>query len=224
MRTLLLFFLLLMVTNLPASPARALDGYLAIYATWNGLTGHAGFAVDTYQIRVKEVNGKTIEDTVATGKLLYFDLWPKVDNFALYSGANVEAKYFQLPQSTSEKPITVASLLAKGIPHREGYPVDGLIRIPAGPHTTLKLTRMLEQQIAQNKPFNTLHHNCADFAEAAATYLLKTDLDAEEDIFFFRSTTPNRLYAAVAAQPGVRIIRDAGGKVAGSFVSERIVR
>src|ERR1044071_162622 len=46
--------------------------YIVIYATADGRTGHAGIAIDNYQVHI--LGDK--EDTVADGTLTYFDLWP----------------------------------------------------------------------------------------------------------------------------------------------------
>lgn len=214
---------ILFAVNL-ALQARPADVYLVIYATWNGHTGHAGIAMDTYKIVVRQKGNVEVQDTVATGKLVYFDLWPLQDNFALYSGRDVSPHYFRLPMSSSEAPITPASLMNSGIPHREGYACDGLIRIKASPTQTEALVRFLDQQMELQKPFNTISYNCADFAEKALEYVIHSDIQADEEVFLFQSTTPNRLYQVCAGLPQVTVLKDPGTKVNGSFVSERILR
>jgi hypothetical protein len=78
------------------------DVYVVIYATTETKTGHAGVAIDRYQIQRRDVtvSGVTAEraDTVRTGSLTYYDLWPKDDVIPkTLTFQKVEPQYYKLP-------------------------------------------------------------------------------------------------------------------------------
>jgi hypothetical protein len=198
--------------------------YVVIYATHGGKTGHAGIAVDQYEVRVRDVRGGVRYDTVRTGRLVYFDVWPERDRFNKERlNEPVPATYFRLPASSAEPPITVGSLLRRGIPHEEGYACDGLLRLVTTPQQDAALVRYLQSVRDRNALFHAWEFNCADFVEGAVEFLIGRDLDADETIFLKKATTPNRLYRAVAALPGVVVIKDAAALVQGSFFAERLI-
>jgi len=209
-----------------ASPVAPTHVYLVIYTTCGGETGHAGLAIDRYDILVSDCSacpGKVRYDTVKTGRLVYYDLWPVEVSYSFDSVFVDKApRYFKLPSSSSEKPITVTSLLAKGIPHEKGYSCDGLIRIPGTPESDGRLERFMDRLITRNRMFNAVYFNCADFVKTGLEYLLNTDLPAEENIADFQITTPNRLYQVVRELPGAEVIKDAGPSAQTPFLEGRI--
>ena len=151
------------------------DVYLIFYATLNGESGHVGIAIDKYYIRIKD--GMDVEyferyDTVASGYLTYYDLWPKNEYYnKSLSNSNVEARYCKLPRASWEDDISLQTIYYKGIPQNKGYPCDGIIRIKTAPWQDYDLIEYLDSIVIENPPFNVRNNNCADFAEQAIEYL-----------------------------------------------------
>jgi hypothetical protein len=206
-----------------------LNVYLIYYATVNGETGHSGIALDNYNIVSveKEKKGLVVSsyDTVKTGALTYYDLWPKEDYFdkKLIRSDKV-ATYYKLPRATWEPEITVHSLMSKGIPHKEGYPVDGLIQITTAPYQDKLVRIFLDSLITSDKPFNAIQYNCSDFVEQAVEYLIKKDISAKEFILYGFSTTPNKLFKKTAELKGCKVIKDPGKLTNGIFLIERVLK
>lgn len=204
--------------------------YLVFYATANGKSGHTGIAIDNYKVIAKDTfNEKneriTTYDTISDGTLTYYDLWPKKDHFnALNVDDDVPAKYFKLPAASWENRITVNSLITKGIPHEEFYPVDGLIKIPSTPKKDNDLKTTLDHVILKKKPFNVRTFNCSDFVKIAIEKHCNCTINAKESIVFKLSTTPNKLYQEVLKLKGITVIKDAGDKANGSFTMERLLK
>ncbi len=203
------------------------DVYVIIYATHDGKSGHAAIAVDKYTVKIRDCSscpGKVSYDTVRTGELLYYDLWPIDDRFnkeRLFD--NVSAQFFRLPASSAERPISISSLKYRGIPHEENYPVDGLLRIPTSPQKVEKLKEYLDNLISRDTTFNAVHFNCADFVELGLEYLLKKDIWVDERVLFVYATTPNRLYQVLEKMEGIEVLKDPGELINGSFLYERIL-
>lgn len=202
--------------------------YVIIYATHDGKSGHAGIAVDKYDIKVadcKNCPGGIRYDTARTGELVYFDLWPEKDRFNKDRlNESVQPHYFRLPASSAEPAITAASLIIDGIPHEQGYPCDGLLKINTTPTQDYQLIQFLDSLIAENRLFNAWTYNCADYVERAVEYVLGQDIDADEKIAWTSATTPNRLCKAVMSLDGIKVIKDPGKLVNGSFFEERILK
>lgn len=102
--------------------------YVVIYATIDGKTGHAGLAIDKYNILVYDINndksGYYKYDTVKIGSLCYFDLWPEIDHFGVFTtGKNIKPIYYKLPQSTFNEDLTVNTFYYKGIPKSKANPL-----------------------------------------------------------------------------------------------------
>jgi hypothetical protein len=223
----------LLLTALGSGPARA-DVYVVIYATTQSKTGHAGIAIDRYQIQRTDVaaGGTTTEraDTVRTGRLTYYDLWPKDDAIPrALTFREVTPQYYKLPGGSSEREITVESLETRGVPHKEGYPCDGLVRISTGAASDFSLGRYLDGQLERNRPFDAWRFNCVDFVLLALQPVLGTRLDAREPVLVRRAATPNRLYRALRALArsegirGIEILKNADKVTQGSFWDERMV-
>lgn len=223
-----LLFALLAGAGFTASFAKTSDVYFIFYATIDGKSGHAGIAIDNYKIRVRDVYNEknqliSVYDTLKNGTLTYYDLWPLKDDFdAITVNKAQEPKYFKLPSASWEDDITVNSLLEKGIPHEEGYPVDGLVRIPTTPRKDYEMYRFMQKQIDANKPFHPRDFNCADFVEIAIEKTCNCPIEAKEYVFFKYTTTPNKLYQKIAALPNVVILKNGAGKAKGSFTTERL--
>ena len=201
--------------------------YIIYYATRDGKTGHVGIAVDTYRIlyRQAEKDGKTIEveDTVATGELNYFDLWPREDEFDVFATVkDIPATYYRLPASSTEE-ITVNSLMDKGLPHKERYACDGLLKIPASWSQQEMIIQFLDSLIQSGRDFNAQKFNCTDFVRLALERLLHQKIDATEFIFVGRSSTPNKLYRELRKIPSVEVVKNADQLAKGSFLKERIL-
>lgn len=206
------------------------DVYYIFYATINGKSGHAGIAIDNYKIIVKDIldeNNKKISvyDTIRTGTLTYYDLWPEKDEFnALNVDKDVPAKYFKLPAASWENPITITSLLRQGIPHEEDYPVDGIIQFKSTPQKDDQLRKYIEGIIAKNKSFNVRTFNCADFIEISIEKHCNCTITADESIFMKQSTTPNRLYQELSKLKSAIIIKDGSEKAKGTFTMQRLLK
>jgi hypothetical protein len=199
-----------------------------IYATTESKTGHAGIAIDRYQIQVTDLMAGGVRaeraDTVRTGQLVYYDLWPKDDVIPrALTFRPVEAQYFKLPGSSSEREITVESLRTRGVPHKEGYACDGLIRVPTGPAADFALGRYLDRVLEQKKPFDAWRFNCVDFVLLGLKRVLRASLDVEEPVVVRRAATPNRLYRALRALTGVEVVKNADRVTGGSFFEERLL-
>ncbi|CAL2102219.1 conserved exported protein of unknown function [Tenacibaculum sp. 190130A14a] len=226
--TILLFSMLLSLCfNSYASKS---DVYFVFYATINGKSGHAGIAVDNYKTVVKEYRNEKNElvrkyEKLKTGTLTYYDLWPEKDDFnAQNVDKDVKAKYFKLPKATWEERITVNSLITKGIPHEEHYPVDGLLKISSTSSSDEILKNYIEELIDENKAFNVRTFNCADFVELIIEKLCACEIYAEEAILFRKSTTPNKLYKAIEQLRNTSILKDGSKKAEGSFTLERLIK
>jgi len=202
------------------------DVYVVIFATHNGKTGHAGIAIDNYQILnyEKEIDNQVVNryDTTKVFTLTYFDLWPKSDSKSTLL-QTLPAEYNLLPGSSSEPAITVESLINKGLPHRNGYLADGILKIKTTPTQDFFLKEFIKQLIDEGLPFNTRTHNCTDFCLQCINYLTDWDITAKELILTKRSNTPNKLYKALVKKSEVEIEKDAGRLVRGSFMRERVI-
>lgn len=201
--------------------------HVIIYATCDGKTGHAGIAVDEYLIKIRETvkGGKTEyrADTVATGYVRYYDLWPKNDDYKVNYDRDVASTYYQLPSSKWKGLLSVKTLADQGVPHKEGYPSDGIITLRTTPKDDLQLEGFLQQRSDSGKPFNAMRYNCCDFVTEALVFLFGRPLNARELIFKTLTSTPNRLYKVLAKWPEAEVVKDPGNKVDGSFVQQRII-
>ncbi len=206
------------------------DIYFIFYATIDGKSGHVGIAVENYKIIVKDYydeNNKRISvyDTIKDGTLTYYDLWPVKDDFDASSvNKDYKPRYYKLPAASWEDNITVYSLLEKGIPHEEGYPVDGLLQLPSSPAKDYEIKENIEREIDKNRPFNVRQFNCADFVALIIEKICRCTINAEEYIFFRLSTTPNKLYKEVAGLNTVKVIKNGSEKAKGSFTMERLLK
>ncbi len=202
------------------------DVYLVLYATHDGRTGHVGLAIDQYRIRVidcADCSSGFRYDSVATGELTYFDLWPATDELSFqFLFRTVQAHYYRLPTGSAELPITVSSLLRLGLPHAMEDSCDGLLRLPTTPTRDFELVEFLQAKIDENEPFSTYDHNCADFAAAGLSVALERPIEARERVLTRLATTPNCLWRTVAALAGTRVLRDPGSQVLGSFDGQKI--
>ncbi|MEO5562436.1 MAG: hypothetical protein ABIR18_03355 [Chitinophagaceae bacterium] len=206
-----------------AGNKHAADVYIIYYATAEGKTGHVGVAMDTYKIIYKEQAGALISDTVNTGELVYYDLWPNEDNFSVKkTGKNIPAVYFKLPMSSTDE-ITVNTLYDMGIPHREHYPCDGMLQIETSWEQDQWMIHFLDSTITANRDFNAKKFNCADFVRIPVEKLLDTRLRSREFIGTGWSTTPNKLYQQLRKLDNVKVIKNADEKATGSFLGQRVV-
>lgn len=206
-------------------PARA-DVFLIYYATYQGKTGHVGLAVDNYRILIREEmrNGRkhVIEDTLATGELTYYDLWPREDSFSLFNTTrDLPAAYFQLPVSSTEE-ITLNQLYDRGIPHKEYYPCDGILRISTRWREDDRLREIMDSLARANRPFNARTFNCTDFVIVALEELMQIEIRAREFVLVGMVSTPNALYRELRKMKEITIVKNADAKCGGSFVRERI--
>ena len=211
-------------------PVMHANVFVVFYATYKGKTGHAGIAIDRYDVFVRDVIKDDIEysvnDTQATGNLVYFDLWPKGDAFIRsHLKKELEPKYYQLPRASTDAKITVRSLLAKGLPHKEFQPVDGLIEIETRPFQDNALITFLEELSAAEKCFNAQLFNCTDFVCAGLTQLSGKKFSAKEAVLFSKFSTPNQLFKKLEDTRTfkVNIIKHPGKEMEGSFFSQKII-
>ena len=228
MRNLLIIFILPFLVGKGFAQGNSSPNiYIIYYATQGGKTGHVGIALDNYRIIYREIEeeGKKveIEDTLASGELSYFDLWPREDEFDVFATIrDVPAAYYRLPVSSTEE-VTVNSLLDKGIPHKERYACDGLLRIPSTWRNNQMIIHFLDSLIESGRDFNALNFNCTDFVRLALERLWGEEIDATEFVFVGRSSTPNKLYRELRKDTRVEVIRNADKLAAGSFMKERVL-
>ena len=210
----------------PQVQGKSDDVYLVYYATYGGKTGHVGLAIDKSEVRITDCAacpGGVRYDTVRTGELVYFDLWPARENYSysFFFGA-VEPEYYRLPSGPTAPPVTVRSLLDRGIPHALNREMDGLARIPTTPTRDLQTVAYLQAIVDEARPFDLYDFNCSDFALTGLERLLGPLAGTDEPVLTRRATTPNRLWRSVAAHPRVVVVRDPGARADGSFNAERI--
>jgi len=218
---------LILATACDRLRAEPSDIYLVVYTTKTGHTGHVGIAVDNYKILVRDtvVSGvvTTLYDSVKTHTLTYFDLWGPADISLDEHSKDLPARYFTLPRSSSEQPITVDYFLTEGLPHSYDYPCDALIRIETGPSTDFRL-KEIASMIQRERPyFNSRQFNCTDFVLTCLNQLLDMKLKALEWIPFSWSSTPNKFYRVVVSSLNVDILKAPGSEVNESFFKERVV-
>lgn len=202
------------------------DAYLVLYATHDGQTGHVGLAVDKQRITIadcQECPGGVRYDTVKTGELLYFDIWPASDDYTYsFFFGSVPAHYYRLPNNTTARPITISSLTQVGLPHALEGSCDGLLQIKTSAAEDRELIHFLQSVIDTDRPFNLYEHNCTDFVLNGLKKIRSDIPAAEELVLARRATTPNKLWYALAGLPKTAILKDPGTKTAGRFNSQRI--
>ncbi|HET6225495.1 MAG TPA: hypothetical protein VFF27_04385 [Bacteroidia bacterium] len=221
---LLIIFMMGCISLLPANV------FVIFYATHKGKTGHTGIAIDRYDIyvydRVQNNELYSVNDTQSTGNLVYFDLWPKSDAFIRkHLKRDLEPSYYRLPRTSGDAPITISSLLSKGIPHKEGQPVDGLVEIETCPYQDFQLITYLQEVADAEKCFNAQLFNCTDFVCKGLTIITGKKFSAKERVLFSRFSTPNRLFRNLehSKQLETHILKHPGEQMQGSFLAQRIV-
>lgn len=217
----------LLLTLSVCALANRQDVYIIIYATHKGKTGHAGIAIDKYKTIYRDVqrgdSAITIEEKVKTNELQYFDFWPDDDKFdKLRTSESIPGLYFKLPENLFEE-ITVNSLVDKGLPHKENYPCDGLLRIRTSAQEDSCLAKIIDSTIASNRLFNVRQFNCTDFVLVPLQHLLKKKIAVKEFIPFAFSSTPNRLYQRLIKMKEVEVLKNADTKTRSSFIKERVL-
>jgi hypothetical protein len=194
--------------------------YVIVYATLNGKTGHAGIAVDNYDI----ITSGTEEDTVSNGTLTYFDLWPSKDDFGLFSfSKNQEAIYYKLPNGIWSAPITISLLYDQGIPHRESYPADAILKLATRPFQDFALNAHLDGIMEARKIFNPRFYNCTDFVNEAIRFIRGKKLRVKEFIPFSFTATPNKLCRKLIRLSETVVIKSPDSRIDGSFFRERVL-
>lgn len=212
----------IIVVALPAVSQSSV--YVVYYATCKGKTGHIGIAMDNYSVWVKEnnENGLASFDTVASSELTYYDLWPDEDYFSITNtGRDIPAVYYKLPVASQEK-ITLNKLYYQGIPHKEYYPADGILKISVSWQQNFWLNKILDSLAASNRIFNARKFNCTDFIRLSLEQFLNMPLKSSEFVGLGWSTTPNKLYRKLKSLPGIVVVKDAGNKANGTFLGQRV--
>ncbi len=206
--------------------AGSTDVFIVYYATSKGKTGHMGIAVDNYRIVFKQGHGTAengAPDTVKTGELTYYDLWPDDDDFRVsHIKQDMKAVYYKLPVSSTGS-ITINSLYDEGIPHKEHYPSDGLLRVRTSWDEDRKMIRLLDSLVESAHPFNATGFNCSDFVRLPMERLLGSSLHGKEFVLTGWSTTPNKLYRELRKQPRVEVVKNADQKAKRSFLGQRVL-
>jgi hypothetical protein len=225
----LILLLLICAAYLPTSASQhnVTDIYLVIYATYKGKTGHAGIAMDKYKIVYREVRTEAgiiwKEDTVKTGELVYFDFWPSEDYFnKVRTAKDIPGTFYKLPEKIFDE-ITLNSLISTGIPHKEHYPCDGLLRIITTAAMDYQVLRLLDSVVAQARKFNARRFNCTDFVLLPLQLAMHQKIKAREFVPVSFSSTPNKLYRRLRNQKGVEVLKNADRRTAGSFIGERVL-
>ncbi len=219
-----------LILLLSVAPALHANVFVIFYSTYKGKTGHAGIAVDRYDVFVRDqiYNNETyaVNDTQTTGNLIYFDLWPKSDAFIRgHLKRDLEPSYYQLPRSSNEQKITVSTLLSKGLPHKEFQPVDGLIEIETRPFQDDRLVSFLTELSEAGACFNAQLFNCTDFVCRGLTVLTGKKFTAKEVVLFSRFSTPNALFKKLEHTEVfiTHILKHPGKEMEGSFFTQKII-
>lgn len=216
MKTLIQAFILVLF-----SLAAHADIYVVFYITQNGKTGHTGIAIDNYNIIVRDNES----DTIKTNTLTYFDVWPERDEFTLFDFARDQKPlYYQLPNAIWSSPITIASLYDLGIPHREHYPCDAILKLRSKPKQDFLLLTFLKSELSSTRRFNPRFYNCSDFVLKALNFHTNEKIRAKEFIPFSLATTPNKLYRVLTRRSDIKAIKKAPNTVNRGFVRERILK
>ncbi len=204
------------------------DIYIVIYATQEGFTGHAGIAVDNYDIFVIDewVDGqlKVKYDTVANGTLTYFDMFGPQDIRWEQFKDNLQAHYNKLPKSSAEEKITPTYLVTRGLPHKYNTPCDALLRITTNALADFELIDKIELITRKNKYFNPSFFNCTDFVLECLKAHDGRSLDARENMIFAKASTPNQLYHELIKQDNIKVIKKPGESIDASFFKEIIFK
>ncbi|HYF70461.1 MAG TPA: hypothetical protein VD884_20130 [Ohtaekwangia sp.] len=214
---------LLLATSLILAAALPSSGhvYIIIYATLNGKTGHAGLAIDNYNI----IEKNETQDTVKLNTLTYYDLWPGKDGFGLFEfNKDHHPVFYTLPNAIWSSPITVNSLYDQGIPHREYYPSDAILMLRTTPTADYDLREYIEHIIETKTIFNPRFYNCSDFVLDGINYVTGLQLKAKEFIPFSFTTTPNKLCRRLVAFKNIDIIKSPPQKITRSFFRERVLK
>ncbi|MEM1119286.1 MAG: hypothetical protein AAGJ18_02490 [Bacteroidota bacterium] len=204
------------------------DIYVIFYTTKDGRTGHVGIAVDNYDIYVNEdadhIQHITTYDTVKFGYLTYYDLWGPTDLDYQDMNKRSKARYYKLPRSSAEAPITVDYFLTKGLPHSYDYPCDAVLKIKTQPKEDYDLKDSLAAIMEQYNYFHPMQYNCTDFVIKGLATHWQEKIDAKEFVFFAKSSTPNQLYLELSKRPDIEIIKKPGNEIYQSFFKERILK
>lgn len=203
--------------------------YVVFYMTHDGTTGHVGIAIDNYKVIVhnQELDGMVFrkEDTVITGDLSFYDLWPEEEVRYGRFNKNTAPYYFKLPRTTAEPKITVESLLYRGLPHRYRRPCDALVSIKTTAKEDAELLDYIHQLSERRPYYNARKYNCADFVRLCLRKILKRKIKAREFVPMSMISTPNKLFLKLKKMPKqVGVLRDPGDKANGSFMKERILK
>lgn len=202
------------------------DIYVILYATYQGKTGHIGLAVDEYKIIVKDINKQMSLykiDTIKTGYLKYYDLWPKNERFKLALSNNQEPKYYKLPSYQINNLISLKTLVEEGIPHKEQYPADGILSKKTKCMDDFIFTSHIERLINENKPFNAVYYNCTDFVIECLQRVINNLYVETEIIFTYAVNTPNNLFRSLWKIANFDLIKNPSNKINGSFFNDRII-
>ena len=226
MKNLLLHIAICIVLSANAAIANV---YVVFFMTEKGTTGHVGIAIDNYKVLVQESAENGLEqrklDTISTGSLTFFDLWPEKDVPYGRFNKNTRPWYFQLPRTSAEPKITVESLLYSGLPHRYRHPCDALVQISTTPQQDAELVAFIEQLTQKRPYYNARKYNCADFVRLCLGKVLNKQIKAKEFIPVSWVSTPNKLFKKLKKMPEpVLVLRDPGSKADGSFFVERILK
>lgn len=214
---------LLLVTSLILTASLPSTGhvYIIIYATLNGKTGHAGLAIDNYNI----IENNEIQDTIKRNTLTYYDLWPGKDDFGLFEfNKDHHPVFYTLPNAIWSSPITVTSLYDQGIPHREHYPADAILMLRTTPTADYALRSYMNHIIETKTVFNPRSYNCSDFVLDGINHVTGLQLKAKEFIPFSFTTTPNKLFRRLSAVKDIEIIKPAPEQISHSFFRERVLK
>jgi hypothetical protein len=220
MKTIIAYTTLLLILCMQSMHCYA-NIYIIIYATKNGKTGHAGVAFDNYQVVVSE----TRQDTLQTGTVTYFDLWPSNDEFGFFDySRNQKAQFYKLPNSIWSKSLTIEMLASKGIPHREHYAPDGVFMIHTSATRDFKIMRELDKIMEEQEFFNPRYYNCSDFVNDALQQVLGGKLRIKEFIPFTFTSTPNKLCRKVLSVENIVVLQMPGDIIHRSFFRERVLK
>ncbi len=197
------------------------DVYLVYYATVGEKPGHCGVAIDNYQFIANSID---TYDTVKTNTLTYYDLWPEKDLHSFNDHhSDQQPHYYRLPEASWQKAITLKSLTNRGLPHKKGYPCDGMLKLSTSPQNDWRLICFMDSVLLEQKAYNTRHFNCSDFSKIAFENVLDKKIDASEFVLTGFSSTPNKLFKQLSKEEGVELLKDPGEKADGTFLKLQIL-
>jgi hypothetical protein len=95
---------------------------------------------------------------------------------------------------------------------------DGVIKIVSDYEQDMQVHEEMKTFKKKHPFYNGRECNCSDYAEAGIESVVSTDIDADEEILWQESTTPNQLFKATKGLLNAEVVKDPGIKVDNTFI------